>query len=293
MHRRFPEESQTQVLSTPRPPASEVRSGSRLRRRRTARAARIHFGRPAAARRRSDRRKSHSRRQPRSAGRGPRHRARSSRLRRSRKPRSSSAVRLLVRFQSVDQGQNLLNLVADQMPPQLERRAIKKLAVGQPGPTVASGYSPVDQARARSRDSRSRPVGVPPAIRAEHPPPDRRAARAIWPASGITMTTGSGPESTDSWIKLETFAGHIPKRRPAYRIDPITCVAAPVRNPPAPTSIGPVSTLPRRSHPRISHPQNVRQPLAVGLDRSLIGCRLRKNPASSGSPACPPIPRSA
>ncbi len=50
-----------------------------------------------------------------------------------------------VRLQGVDQAENLLHLVADEMPPQFKSRAIKELPVRQLGPPVAGRDRSVDQ----------------------------------------------------------------------------------------------------------------------------------------------------
>ena len=81
-------------------------------------------------------------------------------------------------LERIDQGQHLLDLVADHVPAQLEGRAVDELAVGEPAP-ARCGTPPSDRSTpGRTRGNDSRPAGGPPGTPAARPAPARRAARA-------------------------------------------------------------------------------------------------------------------
>ena len=165
----------------------------------------------------------------------------------------------------VDQGQNLLHLVADDVPTQLKRRSVDELAAGQPGVAVAGGDGAVDQGR---DNHPAAALGQPPRhLSTQRDPAETRptSCSGNWSASGMTTTPAIPKPSPGSSSKPSPVTSPNAGQRMAKTLYVWHVASRSGRADRADE----LRTRERDS--RVAHPQDVRQPLAVGLDRGIVG----------------------
>ena len=97
----------------------------------------------------------------------------------------------------IDEGEHLLHLVADQVPAQLESRAINELAARQPGPAVARLDLPVDECR---DEHRTAALGKPPRDL-------RFRARRAQPGELLGRLVGVGDDDGDEFALRRKLRG--------------------------------------------------------------------------------------